>query len=418
MSDIGNDGRICGHCRRKPLHEVLWVNCTALCLNRCILRTQLLELVDPRIVLHRLNKLEHLLKYKLCIADKRDIGTDILAYLGRVDINMQYLRGFSKCHRCGHSSVADSCADKEQQVALVDSGICALYAERAYHSAEKRVVIAERGNAHHCGNDRYLHQLGELVYLLLRVRGKNASAYADKRLFSLRERFDDLFHLKGVALACGLIASYIALFGVYKIHSHLLNVHRHVDKNRTGSACTCDVESLLEHSCNVVCIFEQVAVLDKRLSRACDVSLLENVRAYLVGIDLTCDANYRDRVRICRSDRGYKVCSARSRGSYAHCGPARDTRKAVSRVACISLVAHKNVLYILFAVFEFIIKRAYRRARIAVNGTYALCFQALDHCLAYRHFHKTDLHKQFRVLNQYSTKSLSSQQQNTVFCHF
>ena len=128
-------------------------------------------------------------------------------------------------------------------------------------------------------------------------------------------------------------------------------------------------------------------MLYKRFSRTRDISLLKNVRTDLVGIDLTGDADYRDRVRISRSDSGYQVGSARTRRSDTHRRLSRDTGIAVCSVTCICFVSDKNVAYILFGIFKLIVERADRRTGVAENGAYALSFEAFYHSFAYRHFH-------------------------------
>ena len=218
--------------------------------------------------------------------------------------------------------------------------------------------------------------------------GKDASADADKRLLGFCESLHDLFHLECVALAGRLIASYIALFWVAEIDRHFLNVHRNVDKHRTRSARACDIESLLENSCDVARVFEQIAVLYERFGSACDIGFLENVRADLVGIDLTRYADYRYRVGIRRSDSGYKISRTRTRGSYAHRRLARYAGVAVCSVTCVRLVSDKDVTYILFGIFQLVVERTYRRTGITVNGAYALCQKTFYHSFAYRHFHK------------------------------
>ena len=159
LSDVGNDRRVCGHCSGKPQNELLGVNSALWRLNRLILCAVALELLYPLGMLHRLCDIQKLLEHELCVADQRDIRADVLPYLGGVDVDMQYLCSFCKCHRGTYSSVADSCADKEQQVALVDCGISSLYAEASYHSAEQRVVVGECGYTHHSCNNGYLHKL-------------------------------------------------------------------------------------------------------------------------------------------------------------------------------------------------------------------------------------------------------------------
>jgi len=225
---------------------------------------------------------------------------------------MYYLSSFLQSQRCFNGSVANSCTHKEQHVALVHSGICHFNTVSSYHAAEKLVVIRENRNAHHSCDNRYLHKVGKLSYLVLSVSGKNTSANTDKRLLSLFQRRHYTPYLNVVALCGRLIASYLALFRVLKVDNRLLNVHRDIYKHRTRSARACYIESLFEHSRSVLRVFEKIAMLYKRFSRTSYISLLKNVRAYLVGIHLTCYAHDRYRIRISGSNSSNKISCTRT----------------------------------------------------------------------------------------------------------
>ena len=225
---------------------------------------------------------------------------------------MYYLSSFLQSQRCFNGSVANSCAHKEQHVALIHSSVSHFDAVSTYHAAEKLVVIRENRNAHHSSDNRYLHKVGKLSYLVLSVSGKNTTANTDKRLLSLFQRRHYTPYLNVVALCGRLIASYLALFRVLKVDNRLLNVHRDIYKHRARSAGACYIESFLENSCSVLRVFEKIAVLNERLSRACNVSLLKNVRSYLVGIHLTCYAHDRYRIRISGSNSSNKIGCTRT----------------------------------------------------------------------------------------------------------
>ena len=228
---------------------------------------------------------------------------------------MYYLSSFLQSQRCFNGSVANSCTHKEQHVALVHSGVCHFNTVSSYHAAEKLVVIRENRNAHHSCDNRYLHKVGKLSYLVLSVSGKNTSTNTDKRLLSLFQCRHYTPYLNVVALCGRLIASYLALFRVLKVDNSFLNVHRDINKHRTRSARASYIESLFEHSRSVLRVFEKIAVLNERLSRACNVSLLKNVRAYLIGIHLTCYAHDRYRIRISGSNSSNKISCTRTRCS-------------------------------------------------------------------------------------------------------
>ena len=225
---------------------------------------------------------------------------------------MDYFSSFFEGKRRFNGSVANSCTHKEQHVALVHSGVSHFHSMRAYHAAEKRVVIRENRNAHHSCDNRYLHKVGKLSYLVLSVSGKNTSANTDKRLLSLFQRRHYTPYLNVVTLCGRLIASYLALFRILKVDNSFLNVHRDIYKHRTRSASACYIESLFEHSRSVLRVFEKIAVLNERLSRACNVSLLKNIRAYLVSIHLTCYAHDRYRIRISGSNSSNKISCTRT----------------------------------------------------------------------------------------------------------
>ena len=190
---------------------------------------------------------------------------------------MEYLCILFKLQRSLDCTVAHTRSHKEQCIAGIDRIVGDLCTVSTYHTDKARVIVREHGNAHHRCDNGDIQLFGKLDDLLLCIRCEHASANANKRLFRRAQRLSDALHLKGIAFTRGLIAAYLALFGVLEIHRHLLYVHRHIYQYGTGPSGTCDIESLLEHTPYVCGILQQIAVLNERFDSTCYVSLLKNV---------------------------------------------------------------------------------------------------------------------------------------------
>ena len=151
-----------------------------------------------------LHTFKQLFEYILYIAYNGYRCGKVLAYFRRVNIYMYY-RCALKSAYCGDRSVAYSRTEKYQQVAVVDSVVCTLYAVHTYHSVEQGIVRRNTAHTHHCVNNRYIRHLHKLSQQIYRTCGKDTSARTDKRLFALFYGGNGTLYLQLVSLNAGLI---------------------------------------------------------------------------------------------------------------------------------------------------------------------------------------------------------------------
>ena len=284
---------------------------------------------------------------------------------------------FGKEARRSDSSVANSCADEDKRVALADSVVGGLYAVHTEHTHIKRVVGREKAYAHHCRNCGDTRLFGKSDKLVRSVGGKNTAACADKRFLGSFESLCDLLHLHSVALESGLVSPHRNIFNGFILDDSLLNIDRNIYQDRTFSARSCNMESLLEDPWEVACVLDKVAVLNERHRRARNVRFLENVAADLVCGDLTRDADYRDTVGISGCYRSNKISCARSRCGNTYSRLVGDPCIAVGGMTCVCFMPYEDMVYIAFV--KLIIERADSSSGITEDDFDTLLLQALDH---------------------------------------
>ena len=246
------------------------------------------------------------------------------------------------------------------------------------HTHVQRVCRRENAESHHCGNNGNFCLFGKSSQLVAGICGNNSATRADKGSFGIFQGFADLFYLESVSFYRRLVRPQLNAVGVLKIYHCLLNVHGHVYKHGTVPARARKVKGFLKNSGKLRCVLDKIAVLDKRLCRARCVHLLKNVAAYLVGGDLSRNADDGYAVGVSGGDSGHKVHCAGSRGGNADRGLSGDTRVAVCGVSRIGFVADKYMPYI--GACKLVIKRADGSAGITKDDLDTLFFQTFYHC--------------------------------------
>ena len=99
------------------------------------------------------------------VAHEADPALDVLAYLGRVDVDMHDFRLGAELAQLPRNPVAEPRADREQHVAVVEGVVCDLSAVHPAHSQHEGVVFGHRPLGHQCGDDgrrQYLRELSDL----------------------------------------------------------------------------------------------------------------------------------------------------------------------------------------------------------------------------------------------------------------
>ncbi len=325
-----------------------------------------------------LKLIEKLSEHQRKIAHYRNVYADILPYFRGIYIYMNYMEILALFH-FGYGAVTHPRAEQYQRIAGVNCHIRRLAAVHSYHSVIQRAVGRYSSQSHHCGHNRDIRALRKLSHKPDRAACKQTAARQYKRLFRRKNGAYRPLYRQAVAHGAGTVRAYIHRFGILKIYLRRLNVHRYIYQHGTAPPRARDIESSFEYLGGVLGALEKIAVLDKRLGGARYIRLLKHVAPKLVGIHLTGYYNHRHGIHIRRGYRRYEIKRARSRRGYRHRRLSADTRIAACGMPAVHLVPHQNVPYL--RIIQFIIKRAYRRARVAENGGYTLRLKALRHCL-------------------------------------
>ena len=128
----------------------------------------------------------------------------------------------------------------------------------------------------------------------------------------------------------------------------VLNIHRHVYKDRTRPPAYREVESLLEQLRKLLNRTDLPRCLRDRLRHADDVALLKAklangpVPTQFVTVDLTGDEDSWRRVEVTTTDACQQVDSTGTAGGHRDTGYARDASGGISRKRCGLLVMHAD----------------------------------------------------------------------------
>ena len=122
-----------------------------------------------------------------------------------------------------------------------------------------------------------------------------------------------------------------------------LHVLGNVDQHRPGAPLRCDVERLMQHPGERVCLLHQPVVLGAGAGDANGVGLLEGVGADHEGRNLTGEHDDRDRIHQGIGQAGHGVRRTGSGRHEDHAGLAGGARVSFGRMHRPLFVTHQNV---------------------------------------------------------------------------
>ena len=143
-----------------------------------------LELVDvaqPRRARAGHHAREQVLEHLAEIADDADVNLDVLADLGRVDVDVHLARVGGVGLEVAGDAIVEAHAEGEQQVGLLDCRVDPGLAVHAHHAEVQRVGGGDAAESEQRHGNRDLGALGELADDGLRVRHHDAVAGEDQR---------------------------------------------------------------------------------------------------------------------------------------------------------------------------------------------------------------------------------------------
>ena len=273
------------------------------------------------------------------------MGLEVLADLGRVDIDMNDLGRRVEIAEAAHRAVVKTHPDADHDIGFVGGHVGVEVAVHAEEAVREIVVLRHARNPQQRSQHRGIRALGKLDQLGLRLRLHDAVPGDDDRLLGRVDglgRLDHLFLARNVhdRIAAQRDALRIAVpLGL--LDEHVLG---NVNEHRTFTPGRGDMEGFLDRRRNLRGAHQQVVVLRDRQRDAGDICFLEPVAANQVARDVAGQHDHRHRIHVGGGDAGDEVGRAGARGRQANTGAAGDAGIAVGSVRGSLFVSYKDVL--------------------------------------------------------------------------
>ncbi|MPM80912.1 hypothetical protein SDC9_127963 [bioreactor metagenome] len=242
------------------------------------------------------------------------------------------------------------------------------------------MVGGQQPQAHHGGHHGNACAAGQLQKLFLGAGAEDSSSRADKGPAGAFNGLGHPLDLKVVTLDAGLISSDIHRLREFGFGNELLlDIDGNIDQNGAFASCGRDVKGFFHDPGDIVCVLDQIAVLDKRGAGPGYVHLLEDIPSEQEALYLPGNGNQGNAVHIGRGDPGDEVC-----------GPRAGSHHANARLPTDACIARRHVSRVLFRANQRIMNsgsgyRVHRRAdggaRISENLSNAFPQQALNQYL-------------------------------------
>ena len=142
----------------------------------------------------------------LGVADDRDVRRDVLADLGRVDVDVDELGVRGELAELARDAVVEARADREDQVGFVHRVVGRAGAVHAEHSEPLRVRRRERAEAVQRAGDRELLDPREVAQLFGCVGVDDAAADVEDRALGVGQGLGGEADLLGVSAVGRLVA--------------------------------------------------------------------------------------------------------------------------------------------------------------------------------------------------------------------
>ncbi len=170
------------------------------------------------------------------VAKHRDIGLDIFAELGLVNVQMYYFGLTGIGGEGSGDTVTEPHSNGYEQVAFVGFDVGGQIAVHSEHAHIKRVIGGQGGKPQKgacCGQTALFDELPKLLFGLTQL---HSVSYEDKRLAGFVYEAYGSLNLPHVGVGRGYVAAYILyMFGLEIYHAHLCGFGK-VQHHRTGAS--------------------------------------------------------------------------------------------------------------------------------------------------------------------------------------
>jgi hypothetical protein len=180
------------------------------------------------------------------------------------------------------------------------------------------VILWERTDAQQGGDYRYLGLLRQFLQFLVRPRDYSTPSGYEHRTLGLVHHTGRLLDLGRMPPEHGLVAGEIYLGGILELSLFNKDITRDINKNRTRSPCSGNMEGLFNRDGHIRSTHNHVVVFGDRQRNAGYVYLLESVFANKRSGYLSSQCYDRGGIEVCIGNPGYQIGSARSRSRTTH----------------------------------------------------------------------------------------------------
>ena len=271
----------------------------------------------------------------LQISDDSSIHRNIFVYFCRIHINLENFCLWSKGFGISGHSVAETCSQRDQKVALTHSIVGGLCSVHSYRTGIQLIFPGKSTFSHKAVAYRSLDPVCKLPHLFGSIGDHGAASHEDKRLFCLFDHAHCRIHIlltDGIRLWFHCCNAMTDIFAFCSRHI-LRNIHQH----RTRTSGFCDGKGFADGVRKFGYIFNNIAVFCHRHDDARNIHLLERIfsqkrRSYVAG-----DCHHRNRVHARSGNSGYKIRSAG-----AGCG---QTYAYFSGGTCVTVCCMRSSLF-------------------------------------------------------------------------
>ena len=106
---------------------------------------------------------DHGFNHQTAVTNNWHVWLAYFALLGRVDVDVDDLCFRSKRIHAASNPVVETCAKRNQQVALLHCGDCGCRSVHARHAQAQRMIVGECTACHQCCYNRSLQHLGKFA---------------------------------------------------------------------------------------------------------------------------------------------------------------------------------------------------------------------------------------------------------------
>ena len=180
----------------------------------------------------------------------------------------------------------------------------------ALHAEEIGSPRRDAGDTHERAADGSRDPLGKLYDLIPRSICDDASAKVDEGALGAVDGTSCCLEVSRIGHH--LLRPELHLVVLQRLYELALDIGRDVHKDRTLPPGVCEREGLVHDVLEPVCRAHEVVVLRYGQRDACDIKLLEGVRADHLVAHVAGDCDKRDGVEVGRGDAGHEIRGART----------------------------------------------------------------------------------------------------------